>query len=63
MRTEFANRVRKRCWKKSYTMRNKKAYSSPNIIRRIKLRKVRWVGFVARMWGKKNAYGVLVGKS
>jgi hypothetical protein len=33
----------------------------PNIIRVIKLRKMRWAGYVARM-GRGHAYRVLVGK-
>jgi hypothetical protein len=35
-------------------------YSSPNIIRAIKLR-MRWVGHVARMREKRGAYRILVG--
>jgi hypothetical protein len=37
-------------------------YSSPNIIRIIKLRRMRWVGHVARLWEKRNMYRLLVGK-
>jgi hypothetical protein len=37
-------------------------YSSPSIIRIIKLRRMRWVGFVARMGEKRSAYRFLVGK-
>jgi hypothetical protein len=37
-------------------------YSSPSIIRIIKSRKMRWAGHVTRMWEKRNAYRVLVGK-
>jgi hypothetical protein len=37
-------------------------YSSPSIIRIIKLRRMRWVGHVARMGEKTNAYRLLVGK-
>jgi hypothetical protein len=36
--------------------------SSPNIIRTIKSRRMRWAGHVARMGGKRNAYRILVGK-
>jgi hypothetical protein len=36
-------------------------YSSPNIIRITKSRRVRWAGHVARM-GEKNAYRILVGE-
>jgi hypothetical protein len=37
-------------------------YSSPSIIRMVKLRKMRWAGHVARMGEKRNAYRLLVGK-
>jgi hypothetical protein len=37
-------------------------YSSPSIIRTIKSRRMRWVGHVARMGEKRNAYRILVVK-
>jgi hypothetical protein len=37
-------------------------YSSPSIIRMIKLWRIRWVGHVARMGKKRNTYRLLVGK-
>jgi hypothetical protein len=37
-------------------------YSSPNIIRMIKSRRMRWAGYIARMGAKRNAYRILVGK-
>jgi hypothetical protein len=37
-------------------------YSSPNIIRIIKSRRMRWVGHVARMGEKRKVYRLLVGK-
>ena len=37
-------------------------YSSPNIVRVIKPRRMRWAGHAARMGGKRGAYRVLVGK-
>jgi hypothetical protein len=37
-------------------------YSSPNIIRMIKSRRMRWAGHVARMGEKRNFYRLLVGK-
>jgi hypothetical protein len=37
-------------------------YSSPSIIRIIKLRRMRWAGHVAGMGKKRNAYSLLVGK-
>jgi len=37
-------------------------YSSPNIVRVIKLRRMRWDGHVARMGEERGVYRVLVGK-
>jgi hypothetical protein len=37
-------------------------YSSPNKIRIIKLRRMRWVGHLAQMGERRNAYRLLVGK-
>ena len=37
-------------------------YSSPNIIRSLKSRRLRWAGHVARMEQSRNAYRVSVGK-
>ena len=37
-------------------------YCSPNIVRVIKSRRMRWAGHVARMGEEKGAYRVLVGK-
>jgi hypothetical protein len=37
-------------------------YSSPNIIRVIKSRRMRWAGHVARMGEKRDAYRILVGR-
>jgi hypothetical protein len=37
-------------------------YSSSNIIRIIKSRRMRWAGHVARMAEKRNAYRILVGR-
>jgi hypothetical protein len=37
-------------------------YSSPDIIRHIKSRRMRWAGHVARMGVERNVYRVLVGK-
>jgi hypothetical protein len=37
-------------------------YSSPNIIRQIKSRRMRWAGHVARMGEERNVYKVLMGK-
>jgi hypothetical protein len=46
-------------------LHNKKLYalnSSPNIIRVIKSRRLRWAGHVARMGERRGAYRALVGK-
>jgi hypothetical protein len=37
-------------------------YSSPNIIRHIKSRRMRWARHVARMGEERNVYRVLMGK-
>ena len=37
-------------------------YSSPNIVRVVKSRRMRWAGHVARMGEEREAYRVLVGK-
>jgi hypothetical protein len=38
------------------------SYSSQNIIRQIKSRRMRWAGHVARMGEERKAYRILVGK-
>jgi hypothetical protein len=38
-------------------------YSSSDIVRVIKLRRMRWVGHVAHMGEKRGAYRILVGRS
>jgi hypothetical protein len=48
-------------WRKSHAELHK-LYSSPNIIRLIKSRRMRYAGHEARMRGNGNSYGVLVGK-
>jgi hypothetical protein len=37
-------------------------YSSPNIVKVIKSRRMRWVGHVVRMWEGRGVYRVLVGR-
>ena len=37
-------------------------YCSPNIARKIKSRRMRWAGHVARMGEERGVHGVLVGK-
>jgi hypothetical protein len=43
-------------------LHNKELYSSPNIIRVIKSRRLRWAGHVASMVERRGAYRALVGK-
>jgi len=38
-------------------------YCTPNVIGVMKLRRMRCVGHVARMWGSRDAFRVLVGRS
>ena len=48
-------------WRKLHNEKQNNLYSSPNILRVIKSRRMRWVGHVARMGGR-GVYRVLVGK-
>jgi len=48
-------------WRKLHEELND-LYSSPNIMRVIKLRRMRWAGHVARMRQRRGAYRVLMGK-
>jgi hypothetical protein len=49
-------------WRKLHNEELHSLYSSPNIIGMIKSRGMIWVGNVARMEEKRNAYRILVGK-
>ena len=49
-------------WKKLHNAELHALYSSPNIIRDLKSRRLRWAGHVARMEHFRNACRVLVGK-
>jgi hypothetical protein len=49
-------------WRKLHNEELHDLYSSPSIIRIIKARRMRWVGHVARIGEKSNAYRLLVGK-
>jgi hypothetical protein len=49
-------------WRKMHNVELCDFYSSPNIIRIIKSRWMRWAGHVARMGEKRNAYRLSVGK-
>jgi hypothetical protein len=66
----FENRVLKRIfgpkreedgsWRKLHNDGLHNLYSSPNIVRVIKSRRMRWAGHVARMWEERGVYRVLV---
>jgi hypothetical protein len=49
-------------WRKLHNEELHNLYSSPSIIRIIKLRRMRWAGHGARMGEKRNVYRLLVGK-
>ncbi|KAJ4425795.1 hypothetical protein ANN_27420 [Periplaneta americana] len=49
-------------WRKLHNTELHALYSSPDIIRNIKSRCLRWAGHVARMGESRNAYRVLVGR-
>jgi hypothetical protein len=68
----FENRVLRRIfgpkreedgsWRKLHNDELHILYSSPNIVRVIKSRRMRWAGHVARMGEGRGVYRVLVGK-
>jgi hypothetical protein len=68
----FENRVLRRIfgpkreedgsWRKLHNDELHSLYSSPNIIRVIKSRRMRWAGHVARMGEGRSVYRILVGK-
>jgi hypothetical protein len=71
--TVFENRVLRRIfgpktdgvtgeWRRPHNEELNDLYSSPNIIRLIKSRRMRWVGHVARMGEGRGAYRILVGR-
>jgi hypothetical protein len=49
-------------WRKLHNEELHNLYSSPDIIRQVKSRGMRWAGHVARMGEKRKVYKVLVGK-
>jgi hypothetical protein len=49
-------------WRRFHNEELNYLYSSPNIMRVIKLRRMRWVWHVARMGEERVVYRVLVGK-
>ena len=50
-------------WRRLHNEELNDFYSSPNIVRVIKSRRMRWAGHVALMGEEKGVYRVLVGKS
>jgi hypothetical protein len=69
----FENRVMRRIfgpkrdevtgeWRKLHNEELHNLYSSPDIVRQIKSRRMRWAGHVARMGEERNVYKVLVEK-
>jgi len=49
-------------WRKLYNEEFNDMYSSPNIVRVIKSRRMKWAGHVARMGERRGVYRVVVGK-
>jgi hypothetical protein len=49
-------------WRKLHIEELHNLYSSPDIIRQVKSRRMRWAGHVARMGEERKVYNVLVGK-
>jgi len=49
-------------WRKLHNEELNDLYCSPNIVRVIKSRRMRWAGHVARMGERRGVYRVLVGK-
>ena len=50
-------------WRKLHNEEVNDLHSSPNIIRMAKSRRKRWVGYVAHIGERRDAYRVLVGKT
>jgi hypothetical protein len=49
-------------WRKLHNEKLHDLYSSPSIIKIVKLRRMRWAGHVARRGEKRDVYRLLVGK-
>ena len=49
-------------WRKLHNEELNDLYCSPNIVRVIKSRRMRWAGHVARVGERRGIYGILVGK-
>jgi hypothetical protein len=50
-------------WRKLHNEELHNLYSSPDIVRQVKSRRMRWAGHVARMGEDRKVYKVLVGKA
>jgi hypothetical protein len=50
-------------WRKLHNGELHNLYSSPDIIRQIKSKRMRWAGHVARMGERRNVYRVFGGKA
>jgi hypothetical protein len=49
-------------WRRLHNEELNDLYSSPNVIRVIRTRRMRWEGHVARMGHRRSAYRILVGR-
>jgi len=49
-------------WRRLHNEELNDLYTSPNMVRVIKSRRMRWAGNVARMGGERGVYRVLLGK-
>jgi hypothetical protein len=49
-------------WRKLHNEEVYNLYGSPNIMRMIRSRRMKWAGHVARIEEKRNAYSISVGK-
>jgi hypothetical protein len=49
-------------WRKLHSEELHNLFSSPDIIRQVKSRRMRWAGLVARMGEERKVYKVLVGE-
>jgi hypothetical protein len=49
-------------WRKLHNEELHNLYSSPDIIRQVQTRRMRWAGHVARMGEERKVYNVLLGK-
>jgi hypothetical protein len=62
-RTFGPKREENESWRKLHNDELHSLYPSPNIVRVIKARRLRWAGHVARMGEGRGVYRVLVGKT